>query len=127
MPKDKKIDIHVEEKLFNELQVLSWFLGQKRSDFVRFVIESFFENGNVEIDGRFVPVTEAMLLALEKLNDEHKTFEDLKMNKGRNKELPREFEDEMQRFADYYARQALNAYKKYVKEGEPQWQGEEID
>jgi hypothetical protein len=117
MPKNKKIDIRIEEKLLNDLQVLSWYLGRKRSDFVRYIIESFFEKGQVEIDGRSVPVSEAMLLALEMLNEEHKTLEDLKRNKERNKELPSKLEDDIKRFADYYARQALNAYRKHVKEG----------
>lgn len=116
MVKNKKIDIRVDEEVFEKLLLIVWFLGKKRSDFIREVIDDFLNNGSVEVDGQSLWVEDVLLRAAKKLSEEGKTIENLKTPKkvDKDKELPVALEDELQNFADRYAAQAIEAYKKYV-------------
>lgn len=116
--KSKKMDIRVEQNLYDEIILLSWFSNQKRSEFLRSMIAYFRETAIIKVDNQEFSWEEALTYAEQQMNDQSLSIDDFSQTRAyKEDEIAIELKEDLERFADVYARQALDAYKKHTGKG----------
>lgn len=117
--KSKKMDIRLAEDLFEEIVLVAWGSEQKRSELVREMIASFVAKGELEIDGQKMTWPESVVYLKFKLAEKGLSIEEIQQQTRRNKastEVPEPLREELEMFAEMYAQNAIQAFKKHVGE-----------
>lgn len=116
--KDKKIDIRVEQDLYDEIMLLSWFSNQKRSEFLRGMIAYFRDTAILNVNNQEFTWLEALVHAEQQMNEQSLSIDDFSQTRAsKDGEIAIELKEDLERFANVYARQALDAYKKHTGKG----------
>ena len=116
--KGKKIDIRVEQDLYDEIMLLSWFKNQKRSEFLREMIAYFQETTVLRIGNQALSWSEALIHAKQQMSEQSLSIEDFSQKSAsKNDDIAIELKEDLERFADVYAKQALDAFKKHTEKG----------
>lgn len=116
MIKNKKVDIRMDDDAYDKLLLLSWFFFRKRSDYVRKIIDYYYEYGEAEVDGVVKKIPLVLEQALKQLEFNGMTMDDIRPAK-KDSTMPEELEKEIKEFANVYAKEAKKAYKKHFGEG----------
>lgn len=118
--KTKKIDLRLAEELFEEITLVGWVSGQKRSELLRLMIRFFVEHGSVQVNGQNLGWESVLSLARAKQERENLAFaevcEEMSGRTARRTELEvnEQLHDELQGFAEIYAKNAIEAFKKHT-------------
>lgn len=116
--KGKKIDIRVEQDLYDEIMLLSWFKEQKRSEFLREMIAYFQETAVLRIGNQALSWPEALIQAKQQMSEQSLSINDFSQTRvSKSDDISIELKEDLERFADVYAKQALDAFKKYTEKG----------
>lgn len=120
--KNKKIDLRLTEELYEEITLVGWICGRKRSELLRMMIDYFVEHGVINFDGQNLAWAEILELAREKQVVAEVAFAEVCEEMGRRTvrqtemEVPDELQGKLQNYADLYAKNAIQAFRKYVEE-----------
>lgn len=121
--KTKKIDLRLAENVFEEITLVSWLCGNKRSEILRMMINFFVAHGLICFDGQELAWEKILELAREKQATGEMTFteicESMSGRTARQTEIDvsEELGDELQVFAEIYAKNAIEAFKKHTGGG----------
>ena len=119
--KKRKIDLRLTEDVYEEITLVGWVCGKKRSGLLRMMIGFFIENAKIRFDDQNLAWHEVLEIAHDKQLAEEVMFEEIcERLSGRQTlrqtgfEVSEELGSELQVFAEIYAKNAIEAFKKHA-------------
>lgn len=119
--KTKKVDVRLTESLHEDLTLVAWVCGLKKSELLRAMIDFFIEQGKIRCDDQQLGWEDVLQLAKQRQLQGNLTFEEVQKGfSGRTarpteSDLSEELQDELKIFAEIYAKSALEAFKNHKK------------
>lgn len=121
--KTKKVDVRLTESLHEDLTLVAWVCGMKKSELLRVMIDFFVKQGEIRCDSHQLRWEDVLELAKQKQTQGNLTFNEIQKEiSGRTArqtelDLSEELQNELKIYAELYAKSALEAFKNHKKEG----------
>jgi len=114
--KTKKIDARLPEGMFEEVSLVAWRCGKKRSELLRMMIVDFMNKGVLEVEGQVMTWAQCVENTKFKLQEQGLTINDLQRTRQNDEQtLSEPLNKELEKYADEYAQKALQAFKRHVE------------
>lgn len=119
--KTKKIDARLPEEMHEEISLVAWGCGKKRSELLRMMIADFMDKGILEVEGQIMTWAQCVETAKVKLQEKGLTVNDLQRTRQNDDPILSEqvlsepLNKELEKYADTYAQKALQAFKRHVE------------